>query len=487
MTIDLHTHSQPPQYPFYLANQRVAPNYDLIVHNKFDDHVVAQVAQADASHIEQAISAAVSAQAAMAQLTADQRAEILHACVAGLQQRADVLAELLCAEAGKTLQDARTEIKRCIETFRIAAEESTRIGGEYLPLNNSALTRHYRGFTQRVPIGPCVLITPFNFPLNLVAHKVAPAIAAGCCFVVKPASSTPLSALMMGEVLAQTALPPGAFSILPCAREQADQLITDPRFNLLSFTGSAEIGWELKARAGKKSVVLELGGNAACIVDASADLDKAIPRLVIGAFHQAGQSCISVQHIFLHDQIYAEGKARLIAAAMALTCGDPSLSTTVIGPVISHKALSRIQQWIQQALDQGADLLCGNQAEGKVLTPTLLENVPAALPLAAEEVFGPVAIVHRFSEFSAAIAQINRSRYGLQAGVFTQNIRHAFAAWDQLEVGGVIINDVPTFRAESMPYGGVKDSGLGREGLRDAIEHMTEKRLLIIKDLPDGT
>jgi hypothetical protein len=475
------------QYPFYLANKALAPNHDLAVRNKYSGEIAAYVAQANAEHIDQAIDAAVRAQPAMAALSADQRAAILHACVAQFQRRHAQFADILCQEAGKPIQDARGEVDRLIETFRIAAEEATRINGEYLSLDNSARTRGYRGITQHVPIGPCSFITPFNFPLNLAAHKIAPAIAAGCTFVLKPASLTPLGALMIGEVLAKADLPPGAFSILPCTREGADLFTEDPRFKLLSFTGSADVGWALKAKAGKKPVVLELGGNAACIVDAGvdadADIDTTVKRIIFGAFYQSGQSCISVQRIYVHKCIYAEFKTRLVTAARAVLCGDPQLESTLIGPVISAIEADRIQQWIQQAIDKGATLLCGNQRQGNVINATLLENVPADAKLNCEEVFGPVAVLSSFEKFADVIKIINQSRYGLQAGVFTPHLQHALAAWDQLEVGGVIINDVPSWRADAMPYGGVKDSGLGREGIRDAILHMTEKRLLVIKEL----
>ena len=467
-------------YPFYLANQPVGPHADLLVQDKFSGETIATVAMANTTHIERAIAAAVEAQAAMAALAADQRAQILHFCATQFFARKTEFAKVLCQEAGKPISAAESEVTRLIDTFRLAAEETTRMDGEYLPLADSARTRDYRGFTKRVPIGPCALITPFNFPLNLAAHKIAPAIAAGCTFVLKPASLTPLGALMIGEVLAQTELPAGAFSILPCTRQDAALLNQDPRLKLLSFTGSADVGWALKAQAGKKAVVLELGGNAACIVDADADLDYAVARLIFGTFYQAGQSCISVQRIYIHQSLYGEFKNRLINAATQVACGDPKLASTLIGPLISSQEADRIQQWINEALQMGATLLCGNQRQGNVINATLLENVPPTAKLAAEEVFGPVAILQPFEHFSEAIAQINHSRYGLQAGVFTQRLSHTLAAWDGLEVGGVIINDVPTWRADSMPYGGVKDSGLGREGVRDAIMHFTEKRLLVI-------
>jgi acyl-CoA reductase-like NAD-dependent aldehyde dehydrogenase len=468
------------RYPFYLANQPLTPNVDLLVQDKFTGATIASVALATPAHIEQAIAAAVDAQSQMAALPTDQRAQILHFCAAQFSLRQQEFAGVLCQEAGKPMTAAEAEVTRLIETFRLAAEECTRIRGEYLPLADSPLTRDYCGITKRVPIGPCALITPFNFPLNLAAHKIAPAIAAGCAFVLKPASLTPLGALMIGDVLAQADLPMGAFSILPCSRQCAAMFSEDPRLKLLSFTGSAEVGWALKARAGKKAVVLELGGNAACVVDAGVDLEYAVNRMIFGAFYQAGQSCISVQRIYVHRSLYPEFKTRLIQAATTVACGDPALADTLIGPLISSQEADRIQQWIDEALQMGATLLCGNQRHGNVINATLLENVPPKAKLAAEEVFGPVAMLAPFDRFSDVIEAINRSRYGLQVGVFTPSLAHTLAAWDGLDVGGVIINDVPTWRADAMPYGGVKESGLGREGVQDAIEHFTVKRLLVI-------
>jgi aldehyde dehydrogenase (NAD+) len=337
---------------------------------------------------------------------------------------------------------------------------------------------------KRVPIGPCSLISPFNFPLNLAAHKIAPAIAAGCTWVMKPASRTPIGALIMGEVLAETDLPPGVFSILPAHRDGADLFTEDDRLKLLSFTGSPQVGWELKAKAGRKKVVLELGGNAACLVDADQKdrLDHVVERLVFGAFYQSGQSCISVQRILIHADIYDTVRDKLVAAVKALKMGDPRLEDTFIGPMISEGEAKRLDGWVRNAVKAGATLLCGGQREGAMLQATLLENVPQTTEINCEEAFGPVAALYRFDDFDAALEQINASKFGLQAGLFTTNINKAMRAWDHLDVGGVVINDVPSWRVDNMPYGGVKDSGLGREGVRYAIEDMTEIRLLVIRD-----
>ena len=334
-----------------------------------------------------------------------------------------------------------------------------------------------------MPVGPCSFISPFNFPLNLAAHKVAPAIAVGCPFVLKPASLTPLGALIIGEVLAETDLPKGAFSILPCKRTGAELFTTDERLKLLSFTGSPDVGWDLKSRAGKKKVVLELGGNAACIVDETADVNDAVDRLIVGAFYQSGQSCIGVQRILIHADVYDRVKEALVDKTKALKMGNPRDEDTFIGPMISAGEASRLKGWIDEAVDRGAKLLCGGGCEGSMLEATLLEGAPKDCDVVAEEAFGPVAVLSEFSEYSEALKEVDDSRYGLQAGVFTKDIYRAMQAWDSLDVGGVVIGDVPSWRVDHMPYGGVKDSGLGREGIRYAMEDMTEIRLLVLRAL----
>ena len=471
-------------YPYYLANRAIYANESLIVTDKYSGEIATRVAVADAAVIDQALNAAVLAQKAMAQMPAYERQKVLEHCVLRFRERAEELAAALCVEAGKPIKDARGEVTRLIDTFKIAAEEATRINGETIALDITARAKGYRGMTKRVPVGVCSFISPFNFPLNLAAHKVAPAIAAGCPFILKPASLTPIGALLIGEVLAETSLPQGAFSILPCSRDGADLFTTDERIKLLSFTGSPEVGWALKSKAGKKKVTLELGGNAACIVDADANIDDAVQRIIFGAFYQSGQSCISVQRIIIHEAIYAQVKAKLVAASTNLIMGSPHDEQTFIGPMISEKEAERLQLWIQQAVAQGANLLCGGQRQGAMLQATLLENVPNNVALYCEEAFGPVAILSSFSDFDQALAQVNDSAFGLQAGIFTRDIYKAHKAWDTLEVGGVVIGDVPSWRVDNMPYGGVKDSGLGREGIRYAIEDMTEVRLLVVRELP---
>ena len=473
-------------YPLYLANRPEQPNTDLEVTDKYSGKVAFRTALADAKIIDAGIAAAVEAAEPMARMAAYGRQVVLQHCVDRFKARFDELAYALCVEAGKPIKDSEGEVTRLIDTFRIAAEESVRMTGEVQPLDISPRARGYQGMWKRVPIGPCSFIAPFNFPLNLAAHKIAPAIAVGCPFVMKPASRTPLGALIIGEVLAETDLPKGAFSILPAHRDGADMFTEDERLKLLSFTGSPKVGWALKAKAGKKKVVLELGGNAAVIVDADADLDDAVERIVFGAFYQSGQSCIGVQRIIIHERVYDELRDRLVAKTRTLVAGDPHDRNTFIGPMIDVKEAERLDGWTQEAVRGGAALLCGGTRDGAMLEATLLEDVDRSATLYREEAFGPVAILSKFSDWSAALDEVNDSRFGLQAGVFTRDLFKVLDAWDRLEVGGVIVNDVPSYRVDNMPYGGVKDSGLGREGIRFAMEDMTEIRNLVIRRREQG-
>ena len=468
-------------YPYYLANEPVAPNHDLEVLDKYSGEVATRVALADDAAIDRAIQAAVEATEPMARMAAYERQAVLDHCVLRFKERFEELADALCIEAGKPIKDARGEVGRLIDTFRIASEESVRIGGEVMPLDISPRARGYSGQWKRVPIGPCSFISPFNFPLNLAAHKVAPALAVGCPFVLKPASLTPIGALVIGEVLAETDLPKGAFSILPCSREGANRFTEDDRLKLLSFTGSPGVGWALKARAGKKPVVLELGGNAAVIVDEDADLEDAIERIVFGAFYQSGQSCIGVQRIIVHESLYERFRDQFVEKTKALKMGDPKDESTFIGPMISEKEATRLHGWIESAVSSGANLLCGGKREGAMLEATLLDNVTAGADVICQEAFGPVAVLSTFDDFDQALEQVNDSVFGLQAGIFTRDIYKAHKAWDTLEVGGVVIGDVPSWRVDHMPYGGVKESGLGREGVKFAIEDMTEVRMMVLR------
>ncbi len=467
-------------YPYYLANKPVAANTDLVVTNKYTGEPATRVALADPAAIDQAIAAAVDAFRHTRKMPAYQRQEVLNHVVKRVGERHEELSKALAVEAGKPIRDARGEVTRLIDTFRIAAEESVRITGEYLPLDISPRADGYESVWRRFPIGPCSFISPFNFPMNLVAHKVAPAIAVGCSWVLKPASRTPVGALILGEILAETDLPPGAFSILPCKRDGAELFTTDDRLKLLSFTGSPEVGWDLKARAGKKKVVLELGGNAACIVDRDVDLAFAADRITIGAFYQSGQSCIGVQRLLVHREVYAELTQMLVDRAKVLKAGDPLDEETFLGPMITENDAKRMEQWVDEAVAAGATVACGGKRDGVFYDATWLEAVDPRQKISCVEAFGPVATIDPFDDFKQAVATVNDSVYGLQCGVFTKNIDHAYYAFNELEVGGVIINDVPSLRVDNMPYGGIRDSGLGREGIRFAIEDMTEIKLMVL-------
>lgn len=470
-------------YPYYLANKPQTSKQMLEVRDKYSGKIATRVAVPDAKATERAIVAAVKATRPMREFKPWARQAVLQHCAKRFAERRDELAQALCIEAGKPINDAAGEVTRLIETFQIAAEEAVRINGETLNLELASRLDGYHGYTKRVPLGPVSFITPFNFPLNLVAHKVAPAIAAGCPFVLKPAEKTPIGALIIGEVLAETDLPKGAFSILTLNGEHAAPLVEDERFHLLSFTGG-QIGWELKARAGRKKVVLELGGNAACIVDADQGdkLDKVVQRLVFGAFYQSGQSCIGVQRIYAHADIYAALKQKLVAATKKLKAGNPKHKDVFLGPMIDEAAAERLHEWIVEAKQAGGKILCGGKRDGNMLDATLMEQVPSDAKANRMEAFGPFALLAPFNSFDDAIAMVNDSDFGLQAGIFTDSLDHAMRAWNELEQGGVVVNDIPSFRVDNMPYGGIKLSGLGREGLRYAIEDMTEIRLMVMRE-----
>ena len=467
-------------YPYYLAGKPVAANTDLVVTNKYTSQPVARVAKADRATVTQAITAAAEAFQQTRQMPSHQRQAVLNHLVRRVEERHEELAHALAVEVGKPIKDSRGEVTRLIDTCRIAAEEAVRIGGEWLPLDISPRAENYQALVRRFPIGPCAFITPFNFPLNLAAHKIGPAIAVGCPWVLKPASATPISSLLLGEILTETDLPPGAFSILPCSALEVDPLVTDERIKKLSFTGSPEIGWMLRERAGRKRVTLELGGNAACIVDRGSDLDYAADRITIGAFYQSGQSCISVQRVVAHHEVYDSLVEKLVERARRLKLGDPLEEDTFLGPLISLEDAERVESWINEAVAAGAKLLCGGRRDGPCLEATYLADVDPRQKISCVEAFGPVATVQPFDEFAEAVEIANDSEFGLQCGVFTPNLDHAFYAYEELEVGGVVVNDIPSMRVDSMPYGGVKNSGLGREGIKYTIEEMTERKLLVL-------
>jgi glyceraldehyde-3-phosphate dehydrogenase (NADP+) len=467
-----------PTVPIYLAGEFVEAGTPLEVRNPATGELVATTWQAGPDELERATAAAVSAFEQTRRLASFERRDALQHVSDSITRDADELAELLTRESGKPIRDARGEVARGALTFRTAAEEALRINGEWLPLDWTAANRGRSGIVRRYPIGPVAGISPFNFPLNLAAHKVAPAIAAGCSIVLKPPSKDPLVMLRVAEYLHQTGLPPGAVSILPMDRPTGDRMVADDRFKLLSFTGSPSVGWKMKTDAGRKKVVLELGGNAGVIVDETADLDWAVARLVFGAFAYAGQVCISVQRIYVVESIYAEFERRFIDKVRQVKMGDPLDPTSDLGPMVNPGAVARTDEWVREALDDGARALTGAKAQGLFYEPTVLVDVPRDARVCGEEVFAPVVNLFPVPDYAAAMRELNDSRFGLQCGLFTGALERALAAHDELEVGGIIVNDVPTWRTDPMPYGGVKDSGLGREGLRWSIEDMTEPRLL---------
>jgi len=475
------TPSLPPKLPLYLAGKPVETETPFKVTDKFTGEVLTEVSAADSKLIQIAIEKAELSQNQLSDLSHFDRKEILKSCVTQITQRRKEIAFMLCLEVGKTLKDAEAEVARLVDTFSIAQEEVGKLEGQWVPLDTTLRGKHFQGFWKRFPIGLCSFISPFNFPLNLTAHKVAPAIAVGCPFILKPASRTPITSLILAEILSNTSLPPDSFSVLPCSREGAELFTTDHRIRLISFTGSPEVGWKMKERSGKKKVILELGGNAACVITASSDLEEAVSRTVVGAFAQNGQSCISVQRIFIEESIYQDFRNKFVEKASRLVVGDPKLSSTDLGPLISVSEAVRLESWIQEAVGQGAKLLLGGTREGALMRPSVLENVPKHLSLNCEEAFGPVVTLASFRRFDEAIEEVNNSRFGLQAGVFTNHLDQAFLSFEKLEVGGVVINEVPSWRSDSMPYGGVKDSGLGREGIRFAMEEMTELRSLVLR------
>ncbi len=478
------TEVRAPSVPIYLAGEFVEAGRPLEVRNPADGSLVGTTFQAGADELERATVAAVEAFEHTRRLPSYARRDALAHVAACIERDADELATLLSRESGKPIKDARGEVARGALTFRVAAEESTRINGEWLPLDWAPANKGRHGIVRRYPIGPVAGISPFNFPLNLAAHKVAPAIAAGCSIVLKPPSVDPLIMLRIAGYLAETDLPKGAVSILPMDRPTGDRMVSDDRFKLLSFTGSPSVGWKMKAEAGKKKVVLELGGNAGAIVDETADLDWAVERLVYGSFAYAGQVCISVQRIYIVRDIYDEFERRFTERVRSVKVGDPLDADTDLGPMVDEKAVTRTHEWVSQALADGARALVSGEPDGRWYPPTVLADVPKDAMICSEEAFAPVVNLFGVDSFADALAAINDSRFGLQCGVFTSSLDHTLLAHDELEVGGVIVNDIPTWRTDAMPYGGVKDSGLGREGLRWSIEDMTEPRLLAFARTP---
>ncbi|MEU0478496.1 aldehyde dehydrogenase family protein [Streptosporangium sp. NPDC006013] len=469
--------------PFWLAGRPATGDAELTVTNPHDGRVVAVCSVPTADQVEEAVAAAAAVRKEAAALPIHVRADALAHVSRRLAERADEIARLISEENGKPIFWARGEVGRAISTFRFAAEETRRLSGETMRLDTEAASAGRLAYISRVPHGPVLGITPFNFPLNLVAHKVAPAIAAGAPIIVKPAPATPVSSLVLGEILAETDLPEGMFSVLPVPNDRAGGLVEDPRLPVVSFTGSAPVGYAILETVPRKHVTLELGGNAAAVVLADADLDWAASRIALFSNYQAGQSCIAVQRVIVEASVHDDFVARLVPAVEALVVGDPADEKTQVGPLVSVEAAERVEQWVGEAVAAGARLLTGGTRDGATVAPTVLADVPADAKVSREEVFGPVMIVQTVSGVDEAFATVNDSKYGLQAGVFTRSLDNAFRANRELEVGGVIIGDVPSYRADQMPYGGVKDSGVGREGIRSAIADLTYEKVMVLTGL----
>ena len=468
-------------HPIYLAGRWVESDDPLQVSNPADPaNPAGATYNATPEQYEEAVTAAVRAFEVTRHLPAYERGRILREISAGIKARREELGHLISLEAGKPIRDALVEVDRASLTFRLGAEEAERMVGEVIPLDLMASSKGRVGITRRFAAGPVAAISPFNFPLNLAAHKVAPAIAAGCSIVLKPPSKDPLTMLTVAEIIDAAGVPEGSVSILPMSRELGDRMVADDRFKVLTFTGSPSVGWRMKERAGKKRVVLELGGNAGVIVDRTADLDWAVKRILIGAFTYSGQVCISVQRMFLHEDIREAFMVKFLAGVAALRQGDPTDPATDLGPMVDAVAAARTQRWVDEAVAVGGRVLAGGQANGTFFAPTVLENVPVTAQVCSNEAFAPLVVVFGFTDFGDAIREVNDSFFGLQTGVFTNDLANAWRAFSELEVGGVIVNDIPTYRIDHMPYGGVKDSGQGREGLRWAIEDMTELRIMVL-------
>jgi acyl-CoA reductase-like NAD-dependent aldehyde dehydrogenase len=468
-------------HPIFLAGRWVESDDPLVVANPADPGKPAgSTYHATPDQYEEAVTSAVRAFEVTRTLPAYERGRILRDISAGIKARREELGRLIATEAGKPIRDALVEVDRATLTFRLGAEEAERLHGETIPLDLMPASKGRLGITRRFPIGPIAGISPFNFPLNLAAHKIAPAIASGNPIVLKPPSKDPLTMLTVAEIIEAAGLPDGAVSILPMSRELGDRMVADERFKLLTFTGSPSVGWRMKERAGKKKVVLELGGNAGAIVDRSADLDWAVRRTLVGAYTYSGQVCISVQRMFVHEDVWDDFMARFIEGATALKLGDPLDPQTDVGPMVDANAAGRTQRWVDEAVALGGKVLVGGKAKGTFFPPTVLTDVPATAQVCSNEAFAPLVVAFPFRDFGEAVRQVNDSSFGLQTGVFTNDLGNAWRAFQELEVGGVIVNDVPMYRIDHMPYGGVKDSGLGREGLRWAIEDMTEIRIMVL-------
>jgi acyl-CoA reductase-like NAD-dependent aldehyde dehydrogenase len=470
------------QTGFLLCGKEWTDGQALEVRSPWDQGLVGRVTVATRADVRQAVHHAVVSIRRTRALPRWKRREILEDVAAALIEQKERFAQLILAEAGKPVRLARAEVDRAVLTFKTAAEEAARLGGESIPLDLTEGNEGRWGLVQRFPVGPVLAITPFNFPLNLVAHKAAPAIAAGCPLILKPAPQTPFTALALGEVILKAGWPEEALAVLPLENADTAWLAEkEDRIKLVSFTGSAKVGWELKAHSGRKRVVLELGGNAALIVHSDwKDLDDAAQRTAYAAFNYAGQSCISVQRVFVERSIFQTFLWKVVELAAKMATGDPSNEATEVGPMIRESDAERVETWLKEAVDGGAKLVAGGERKGPLVAPTILTATAPGMKVYDEEIFGPVVMIEPYDDFEEALAAVNRSRYGLQAGLMTRDSGRILTAYRELDVGALIVGDTPTWRLDPMPYGGVKDSGLGREGLRSAIEEMTEPRMLVM-------
>jgi acyl-CoA reductase-like NAD-dependent aldehyde dehydrogenase len=470
--------------PYWVAGRPATGDVVLEVSSPHDGQLAGTTTTATDAHVEEAVAAAEQVTASFAATPASLRAAALDHVSRRIAERGEEFAQLITAESGKPLKWARLEVNRAVSTFRWGAEEARRWSGSLQRLDTDPAATGRMALVRRVPRGPVLGIAPFNFPLNLVAHKVAPAIAVGTPIVLKPAPATPLVALLLGELLAETELPAGSWSVLPVPNEVAASLVRDPRLPVVSFTGSVPVGWSIRESAPRKHVTLELGGNAAVVVDADqrddAALSWAAGRIATFAMYQAGQSCISVQRVYAHQDVAAALTERVVEAVGKLVTGDPVDDATDVGPLIDEAAARRVETWVDEAVAAGARVLIGGERNGAEYAPTVLTDVPATAKVSCEEVFGPVVVLDTVDSVDEGFARVNDSRFGLQAGVFTRDLQVAFRAARVLEVGGVVVGDVPSFRADQMPYGGVKDSGVGREGVHAAMEDLTVERVLVL-------
>ena len=455
-------------------------NESFAVKSPFTQEIIAEVAVASREEMEEVIASAESAAVEMRNLPRYSIAEGLRKIAAGIEKRKADFARTIVEESAKPIKLARGEVERGIATFSWAAGEAERFCGEVIPVDTSAAGKGKTAFTKRVPHGVVYGITPFNFPLNLVGHKVAPALASGNSIIIKPSQRTPLTALLLGEIFAESGLPKSALQIVPMDVANMDLIYKDERIKMISFTGSAEVGWDLKQKAGKKAVSLELGGNAPVIVDDSADIGFSLERTTMGAFSYSGQICISVQRVYVHEKIFDEWTEKFLERARNLKTGNPLDESTELSVMIDEEAAVKAVNWIEEAAQNDAKILCGGKRDGAMLAATVLTNTNSEMRVVSEEIFAPVAVIEKFRDFEEAVDMSNQTKYGLQAGVFTNDFRNANYAAENLEYGGVIINDIPTFRVDNMPYGGAKDSGFGREGVRYAMEEMSEIRLVVI-------